>query len=107
MTGEPVSVAERAPLWQIALLAFAAMAIQDVLATCMVIFEAHFNAPVAGLFDVTGYIAGLICSVLALDSILKDGWRNTRSLVIIGAVSLANFAGTFAGVAIGSALEHH
>ncbi len=98
---------ERTALWKVALLAFVAMCFQDVLATVMVIMEARLNAPVAGLFDVMGYVAALICSVLALDSILKDGWRNRRSLVIIGAVSIANFAGTFAGVAIGAAITHH
>jgi hypothetical protein len=97
----------RGQLWKAAVLAFVSMCFQDILATAMVIFEARLNAPVAGLFDVTGYLAGLICSVLALDSILKDGWRNKRSLVIIAAVSLANFVGTFAGVAIGAALTRH
>jgi 2-keto-4-pentenoate hydratase len=103
-----ISVAEeRTSLWKVALLAFAAMAAQDILATVMVIMESRLNAPVAGLFDVMGYVAALICSVLALDSILKNGWRNRRSLTIIAAVSVANFAGTFAGVAIGAALTHH
>lgn len=104
MTAVP---AGRLPLWKVAGLAFLAMMVNDLLATCMVIFEAHLNAPVAGLFDVTGYLASLVCSVLALDSILKDGWRNRRSVIIIAAVSFANFAGTYGGVAIGSALTHH
>lgn len=99
----PTAIA-RAALWKVAALAFVAMCLQDLLGTCMVVFEAHFDAPLAGLMDVTGYIAGLACSVLALDSILRDGWRNRRSLVIIGAVSAANFAGTYIGVGIGQAL---
>ena len=94
----------RAALWKVAVLAFLAMFATDLLATSMVVFEAHYNAPLAGLMDVLGYIASLVCSVLALNSILKDGWRNKRSLVIIGAVSVANFAGTYAGVAIGYVL---
>jgi len=91
-------------LWKVALLAFIAMCIQDVMGTAMVIFEARLNAPVAGLFDVAGWIAGLICSALAIEEIIKNGWRTPKSLTIIGAVSAANFLGTCAGVAIGAAL---
>lgn len=94
----------RTAIWKVALVAFLAMCAQDVLGTAMVVFEAHYNAPLAGAMDVAGYFAGLICSVLALDSILKDGWRTRRSLVILAAVSVANFAGTYAGVFIGKAL---
>jgi hypothetical protein len=94
-------------LWRVALLAFVAMCVQDVLGTCMVVFEAHFNAPVAGLFDVLGWIAGIICAALALEEIIKNGWRTRKSLTIIGAVSLANFTGTYAGVSIASVLTHH
>lgn len=94
-------------LWKVALLAFMAMMVQDLLGTAMVIFESHFDPALAGGMDVAGYLATLVCAALALDSILKDGWRSRRSLVIIGSVSIANFAGTFAGVAIGSALTHH
>lgn len=83
------------------------MCIQDVMGTCMVIFESRFNAPVAGLFDVAGWIAALVCSALAIEEIIKNGWRTRRSLIIIGAVSVANFVGTFIGVGIGSAITHH
>lgn len=86
--------------WKVAVLAFATMCLQDVLGTCMVVFEARLNAPVAGLFDVLGWVAGLICSALALEEIIKNGWRTRKSLVIIASVSLANFWGTVAGVAI-------
>lgn len=99
-------VHERMPLWKAAVLAFAAMCVQDLLATLMVIFEAHYQAILAGTFDTIGYIASLACSVLALDSILKDGWRNHRSLVIVTAVSVANFAGTSVAVTIAAAAHH-
>lgn len=94
-------------LWKAALASFLAMMVTDLLATAMVIFESRFNAPAAGLLDVLGYLAGLVCSVLALDSILKDGWRNRRSLVIIGAVTIANYIGTSIGVTIVAALTRH
>ena len=83
------------------------MCVQDLLGTSMVIFESRLNAPISGLFDVGGWLAGLVCSALAIEEIIKNGWRTRKSLTIIGAVSVANFAGTFAGVAIGSAIVHH
>lgn len=83
---------------------FVAMMLTDVISTAMVVFEAHYNATLAGLCDVLGYITGLACSVLALDSILKDGWRNKRALTIIAAVSCANYLGTVAGVLISQGL---
>lgn len=94
-------------LWKVALLAFAAMCVQDVMGTCMVIFESRLNAPVAGLFDVAGWIATLVCSALALEEIIKNGWKTRKSLTIIAAVSIANFVGTVMGVSIGSAITHH
>lgn len=94
-------------LWKAAAVSFLAMCFQDVLATCMVIFEARLNALLAGTFDALGWFFGLACSYLAIESVLKTGLRTKRSLTIIGAVTLANFAGTYAGVAIGSALTHH
>jgi hypothetical protein len=101
------AVAKRMSLWKVAIVAFVAMAFQDILGTCMVVFEAHYTAALAGVFDVLGWFFGLICSALAIESIIQEGWRTKRSLTIIAAVSLANFAGTFAGVAIGAALTHH
>ena len=95
MTSTPVHSLR---LWKVAVLAFAAMCVQDVLGTCMVVMESRLNAPMAGLFDVTGWIAGLICSALALEEIIKNGWRTRKSLTIIFAVSAANFAGTYWGV---------
>jgi hypothetical protein len=91
----------------VVVLAFVAMCAQDLLATTMVIAEAHYNAPVAGLFDVASWITGLICAALAIESIINEGWRTRRSLWIIGSVSAANFVGTYIGVAVASALVHH
>lgn len=98
-------------LWQLCLLAFAAMCVQDILGTVMVIFEAKagetsdsFSVLVygvlAGVFDFGGWIAGLICTALALDSIIREGWRTKKSLSLIAVVSAANFFGTLAGVFI-------
>lgn len=91
-------------LWKVALLAFVAMCAEDLLATAMVIEEAHYNALAAGILDVLGWAAGLICSALAIESIITNGWRTRKSITIILAVSVANFLGTFGGVGIGHLL---
>jgi hypothetical protein len=99
----------------LAVVAFVAMCANDILGTCMVIFEARAGAGasvavdsmLAGVFDVGGWIAGLICAALAIDEIIRNGWRTRKSLTIIGAVSAANFAGTILGVWIALSLPAH
>ena len=97
------------PLRTAAWLAFAAMMVQDLLATIMVVFEAEggsahtwstviADALIAGFFDVGGWIAGIICLSLSVESIISQGWRTRRSLTLIGAVSAANLLGTLSGV---------
>lgn len=92
------------PLPRAAVAAFVAMMVSDLIGTAMVIFESRYLWLAAGLCDVFGYLAGLLCSVLALDSILQLGLRNRRSVVLIGSVTVANFAGTAVGVEIVRAL---
>lgn len=101
------AVRHRTSLWHVALLAFLAMCADDVAYTIMTVSEAHYQALLAGCFDVVGWMFGLICSALAIESIIREGWRTKRSLVIIAAVSAANFFGTIAGVAVASGLSHH
>jgi hypothetical protein len=93
--------------WKVIALAFVAMCANDVAGTVMVIFEAQYNAVLAGLFDVLGWLAGLICAALAIDEIIQNGWRTRKSLSIIVAVSAANFVGTIAGVALAVSITHH
>lgn len=89
----------------VALLGFVAMCCQDVLGTCMVVFESKLNGPVAGMFDVLGWFTGLICSALAIEEIIKHGAFTRKSLTIIGAISAANFFGTVWGVQIARVLS--
>jgi hypothetical protein len=105
----PVMLSEktRTQIWKVALVAFLAMCANDVAGTVMVVFEAHYNAALAGLFDVIGWFFALICSALAIESIITEGWRTRRSLTLIGVISAANFLGTVSGVALASALSHH
>lgn len=107
MTVETTTPLARWKLWQLALLAFVAMCIQDVLATVMVVFESKQTPWVPGFFDAGSWIAGLVCSALALDSIIKGGWRNRKSMVIILAVTAANYWGTVLGVEVSRLLSHH
>lgn len=94
-------------LRRVALLAFAAMCVQNLLVTVMVVFESHFNAIGSGLIEMVYWVAAMTTSVLALGSIFEHGVWHKRSLVIAGAVSAANFVGTFGGVIVGAALTHH
>jgi len=101
------AAAQRGALWKVAVLAFVAMCLNDVFGTIMVVEESRLNAVSAGVFDVLGWVTGLVCAALALDSIIRDGWRTRRSLVIIASVSVANFLGTLLGVHISTLLAHH
>ena len=95
------------PLGRAAIASFVAMCITDIIGTAMVIFESNYNLVASGMCDVLGYIASLICSVLALDSILRDGWRTRRSLTLIGVITIANFLGTAVGVIMVEHLTGH
>lgn len=94
------------PLPRAAIASFFAMMVSDLIGTALVVYQSHYLWLEAGLCDVFGYLAGILCSVLALDSILRDGWRNKRSLVLLGAITFANFAGTSLGVVILKRLTH-
>ena len=83
-----------------ALLAFLAMFATDVVGTIMVIAESDRNALLSALGDTIGYLLGFVCNALALGSYVKYG-LTPSTLIIIGAVSLANFSGTWSGVKIG------
>lgn len=87
-------------LWKAALAGFVAMTISDIIGAAVVIFESRYQWFPAGVTDALGYLVGLLCSVLAIDSILEHGFRNKRSLVLVGAITVANFIGTALGVAL-------
>lgn len=103
---DSVAPADDAPwdLLRLALIAFAAMCAQDLLSTVMVVMESHYNALGAGAFDVASWLTWLMSSVMAIDEVLKGGWRSKRARIVIASVSAANFAGTMAGVYIARAL---
>lgn len=90
-----------------ALLAFIAMCLNDCASTVMVVFESRLTPWLAGTFDVIGWVFSLICAALAIESIITNGWRTRRSLVLIAVVSVANFVGTVQGVYIAKAITRH
>lgn len=94
------------PLWRAAALSFTAMCLQDIVGTGMVIYESRYQIVASGLCDVLQFLAGLICSSMALESIINDGWRTKRSLCLIGIITAANFVGTAVGVILVKRLTH-
>lgn len=95
------------PLRRAASLAFLAMCANDLAMTVMVVFESRLTPWIAGSFDVVGWVFSLVCSALAIESIITTGWRTKRSLTLIAAVTAANFVGTVAGVYIAIGLTQH
>lgn len=89
-------------MWTTAILAAVAMIVQDVLATMMVQAEARNRAAWAGALDSLGWIAGITTTSISVTEI--QGGTLAAKVVVIGAVTLANFGGTFAGVHIGKRL---
>lgn len=87
-------------------MSFGAMCLQDIVGTGMVIYESRYQIVASGVCDVLQFLAGLICSAMALESIINDGWRTKRSQVLIWTITAANFVGTAAGVIIVKALTH-
>lgn len=91
--------------WKLGLLAFAAMFAQDLLYTCMVVMESNFHPVAAGLFDDVSWFAWLASSGIAVETVIKNGWRTKKSVTIIAAITLANFLGTVTGVGIAKVLS--
>ena len=84
----------------IALWAALAMVCQDVLLTLMVQAEARNRWVIAGLLDCVGWIAQIATIGISVDSIITNG-LNEHTLIIIAAVTIANFVGTACGTLLG------
>lgn len=83
----------------IALLAAGAMIIQDLVGTFLVQAEARNKAWLAALMDSLGWLFGIMTTSIAVTSL--QGHDVKEKIIVVVAVSLANVAGTFAGVLIG------
>lgn len=95
------------PLRKAVVVIFVAMFWQDILATSMVVFESRRGIWIAGIFDALGYFAQLACSALAIDSIVKHGWRNKRSVCLLISVTISNYLSTATGVFVAFWLIRH
>lgn len=91
----------------LALLAALCMVVQDIMAVLLVQAEARNRAGLAALFDSLMWLASIATTTISV-SALQGHHLGTKAVVII-AVTLANVAGSFAGVRIGKRLikEHH
>lgn len=91
--------------WQLALLAAVAMIAQDLLLTWMVQAESRNRWVLAGLLDCAGFLAQVTTFGVSIDAIVKHG-LNRQTLVVLGALTVANFIGTGLGTLLGSKWIH-
>jgi hypothetical protein len=83
----------------LALAAAACMFCQDVLATVMVIAEARGHAHLAAAMDTAGWLAQITTVTVSVNALLTGSW--TAKILVVAAVSAANYGGTYTGVRIG------
>jgi hypothetical protein len=81
------------------LLAAAAMVIQDVLSTCLVIAEARGHRIAAGLLDAAAWLAVITTTTVSVTALQSHDLD--RKIIVVLAMTVANIAGTFSGVWIG------
>jgi hypothetical protein len=84
------------------LLAAVAMVVQDVLAVCLVQAEARNKAGLAAGLDAVMWIASIAVTSISVTA-LQSHHLSTQAAVRI-AVTLANVAGSYAGVKVGERL---
>lgn len=74
---------------------------QDLSFSLLTMAEARNHWVLSGLLDVVGGLAQIISYGVSVGSIVTQGFLKEQTIVIIAAVSVANFVGTAAGVLIG------
>lgn len=83
----------------IALLAAASMFLQDLLGVGLVQAEARNKANLAAIFDSLGYFAALATMAISINAV--NGGSLSEKALVLGFVSVANYAGTYLGVRLG------
>jgi len=83
-----------------AIVAAVAMAVQDVLATIMVMAEAKNRGWLAGTMDSLCWLVGITTTTIAITAL--QGHNTTDKVAVVVLVSLANLFGTKLGQIIGS-----
>ncbi len=93
------------PTWQLALVASLAMLAQDLLLTTLTQAEARDRWVLAGVLDCGGFLAQVTTYGVSIDAIVTHG-LGTRTLVVLAALTVANFIGTGLGTLLGSKWIH-
>lgn len=83
----------------IPLLAALAMVLQDVLSVGLVQAEARNRAALAGTLDTLAWLAGI--TTLSISVTTLQGHSTSQKIIVVLAVSAANFIGSYLGVKIG------
>lgn len=83
----------------IAIYAAAAMFIQDLLMVGMVQAEARNRAVLAGFLDSAGWIATITTTTISVTAL--QGHKLSEKILVVSAVTCANFFGSYTGVKIG------
>lgn len=83
----------------IAILAAAAMFIQDILGTLLVQAEARNRAHLAASLDSLGWLAAISTTTLSVSTL--QGNDLAAKIAVVVAVTIANYVGTLAGTIIG------
>jgi len=79
-----------------------AMYVQDVLATIMVVAESRNRPHLAASMDTLGWLAQITTTTVSVDALLTGSLES--KVIVVAAVSAANYAGTWSGVKLGHKL---
>jgi hypothetical protein len=83
----------------IALYAAVAMVIEDVLGVLLTQAQARNRASLAGWLDTAAWLAGILTTTWSLNAI--NGHNTALKVVVVAAVSAANFVGSWSGTKLG------
>ena len=91
--------------WVLCVLGSIAMIGQDVTLTFMVQAEARDRWVIAGLMDCVGFALQIATFGVSIEAIVKHG-LTSQTLIILAALTVANFVGTGLGTLLGSKWIH-
>lgn len=83
-----------------AILAAVAMFGQDLVSVILVQAEARNRAHLAGLMDTVGWLLAITTTSISVSTLTGHG-AITQKVLVVGLVSIANYAGTVTGTRIG------
>lgn len=86
-------------MYWVAVLAALGMIVSDVLESLLTQAQSRNRAHLAGLMDTAGWLVGIYVTNWSLEGIHST---TTRAVVVLAAVSAANYIGTYAGTKIGA-----